>query len=198
MAVPTHRFTLSQEMEDLLNGLGREGFHTMLRSEADARWTRFMADNKAAVEQEGRRLSALGYQGDVGVKMFRSARYYRGARHEADVRSETSSTSGQEGGRREYIATPPHLLPLMDEHVEKHCFGKEPMSPAEGWARFEQEYSQAVRMAVQGLTGTDKLSMPDAQAKIKKAYKNRQYLKRRQRKAAAARAATIAAIEADA
>ncbi len=197
MAVPTHRFALSQNMEDLLNGLSREGFHTMLRSEADARWTQFIAENAEAVEQEGQRLAELGYRGNVGVKMFRSARYYRGARQDADARSEVSSAS-EEGRRREYIATPGHLLPLMDEHVEKHCFGKEPMSPAEGWAHFQAEYSQAVRMAVQGLTGTDKLSMPDAQAKIKKAYKNRQYLKRRQRQAAAVRAAAIAAIEAEA
>lgn len=169
----------------------------MLRSEADACWARFMAENAEAVEQEGQRLAGLGYRGDVGVKMFRSARYYRGARQDADARSEVSSMS-EEGRRREYIATPSHLLPLMDEHVEKHCFGREPMSPAEGWAHFREEYSQAVQMAVQGLTGTDKLTLPDAQDKIKKAYKNRQYLKRRQRKAAAVRAATIAAIEAEA
>jgi hypothetical protein len=196
MAVPTHRFTLSGPMDGLLNGLSREGFHAMLRSEADARWSRFVEENTDTIDRERTRLEALGYQGDLGTKMFRSVRYYRGRGQQAEGvdTSEREETSGQ---RREYVATPGQLLSLMDEHVEKHCFGEKPMSPAAGWAHFEQEYSQAVTLAVQGLTGSDKLTQPDAQAKVKKAYKNRQYLKRRQRQAVAHRAMTLAQLQDD-
>jgi hypothetical protein len=187
--VPTHRFTLSPNIEDLLNALSAEGFPDLLRSDADIRWSRFMSDHETAISAERRRLAELGYRGDLGTKMFRSARYYRGA---------ARRNTGQTAPRRAYIATPDTLLTQMDVHVQKHCFGPEPLSPAEGWSAFGEQHGLELTLAEQALTGTDRLIAADAQAKIKKAYKNRHFLQRRRRQQQALREAAMAAVPEDA
>lgn len=191
--VPTHRFTLSPTVERLLDALSKEKFHEMLRSAADERWQQFLEENADTIEAEGRRLAADGFQGDLSTKMYRSARYYRSRRQAAQT-NEQEAGSGEPAQRREYIATPPHLLALMDQHVRDNCFGASPMTPAQGWAAFQEQYSQAVALALQSLTGTERLTAPEAQEKVKKAYKNRQYLQRQERKAAALRQARLDAI----
>ena len=200
MAVPTHRFTLSPAVEDALNALSEAGFHTLLRSEADTRWGEFVTENEGMFETERRRLTALGYMGDLNTKMFRSARYYRGPRQQAagagdGARAGADGAAAEPVVRREYIAPPEHLLALMDEHVRLHCFGAEPRPPAHGWAAFQTEYGQAVTLVTQGLTGSDRLTSEQADAKVKKAYKNRHFLQRQKIKLAAARAAALAELE---
>lgn len=185
--VPTHRFTLSPNIENLLNTLSVEGFCDQPRSDADIRWSKFVADHETAISTERRRLAELGYRGDLDTKMFRSARYYRGIN-----RNSTHTVQ-----RRDYISTPDTLLTLMDTHVQKYCFGDEPMSPAGGWMAFCEEHELAVTLAEQGLTGTDQLTAMDAQAKIKKAYKNRHFLHRRKIQQLAQRAAAMAAVPED-
>jgi hypothetical protein len=171
----------------MLNALSAEGFPDLLRSDADIRWSRFMSDHETAISAERRRLAELGYRGDLGTKMFRSARYYRGARR----------TAGQTAQRRAYVATPDTLLTLMDVHVQKHCFGSEPLSPAAGWSAFGEQHALELTLAEQALTGTDRLTAADAQAKIKKAYKNRHFLQRRRRQQQALREAAMAAVPDD-
>jgi len=185
--VPTHRFTLSLNIENLLNTLSAEGFRDQPRADADIRWSKFLADNETAISTERRRLAELGYRGDLYTKMFRSARYYRGI-----IRDSTQTVQ-----RRDYISTPDTLLTLMDTHVHKYCFGDEPLSPAEGWTAFCEEHQLAVTLAEQRLTGTDQLTAVDAQAKIKKAYKNRQFLHRRKLQQLAQRAAAMNAVPED-
>lgn len=195
MSVPTHRFTLSPAIGGLLDGLGREGFHETLRSAADSRWSRFVTDHARVIEMERVRLAAAGYEGDVSTKMFRSARYYR-ARRDADAAS--AAERGVDTAlvqRRAYVATPADLIVLMDGHVRVHCFGAEAVSPARGWSAFQEEHPHALALGIQALTGTERLTLPDAREKVKKAYKNRQYLQRRQRQRAARRAMVLAEIE---
>ena len=196
MSVPTHRFTLSPAIEGLLNELSREGFHETLRSAADTRWSRFVTDHAGVIEMERVRLTTAGYEGDLYTKMFRSARYYRG-RRDADAAS--APERGMDtalAARRAYVATPADLLVLMDGHVRVHCFGAEAVSPARGWSAFQGEHSHAIALGIQALTGTERLTLPDAREKVKKAYKNRQYLQRRQRQRAARHAMVLAEIEA--
>ena len=70
MAVPTHRFTLSTTIVEQLNEFARSNIDSKRRSEIEALWERFVNDNETAIANERKRLTALGYQGDLNTKMF--------------------------------------------------------------------------------------------------------------------------------
>ena len=176
--VPTHRFVLSPPIVSALDEMARQGFAELRRSQADIVWSNFVQSHQSLIELEEQRLRALGYTGDLNSKMFRSARYYR------------KPKNGQQEERvgvvrREYVATPEELLTKMDAHVRDNCFGTEPLSPKQGWAAFQEANRVAVEAAINDLSGTNKLTRPEAEEKVKKAYKNRHFLQRRKRQAAA-------------
>jgi len=175
--VPTHRYVLSSGVEDALNGLTQKGFAQLRRSEADIVWANFVQANQTLIGLEEQRLRGLGYTGDLNSKMFRSVRYYR--RPKCEQQEGRVATA-----RREYVATPEALLTKMDAHVQANCFGSQPLSPKQGWAAFQEANGMAVEAAINELSGTDKLTRPEAEEKIKKAYKNRHFLQRRKRQAA--------------
>lgn len=180
VAVPTHRFVLSQPIVSALDTLAQKGFAELRRSQADIMWSNFVQAHQSLIELEEQRLRAQGYTGDLNSKMFRSARYYR----------KPKSGNGQQEERvgvvrREYVATPEALLVQMDAHVRDNCFGSQPLSPRQGWAAFLEANGPAVEMAINELSGTDRLTRPEAEEKVKKAYKNRHFLQRRKRQAAA-------------
>lgn len=179
--VPTHRFVLSQPIVNALDALAQKGFAELRRSQADTVWSNFVQAHQSLIGLEEQRLRAQGYTGDLNSKMFRSARYYR------------KPKSGQQeervgAVRREYVATPEALLVQMDAHVRDNCFGTQPLSPKQGWAAFLEANGLAVERAINDLSGTDRLTRPEAEEKVKKAYKNRHFLQRRKRQAAAATA----------
>ena len=175
--VPTHRFVLSPPIVSALDEMARQGFAELRRSQADIVWSNFVQSHQSLIELEEQRLRALGYTGDLNSKMFRSVRYYR------------KPNNGQQEERvgvvrREYVATPEELLTKMDAHVRDNCFGTEPLSPKQGWAAFQEANRVAVEAAINDLSGTNKLTRPEAEEKVKKAYKNRHFLQRRKRQAA--------------
>ena len=176
--VPTHRFTLSNGVVAKLNEFARtELTGSKRRSEMDALWQRFVAANTNLFDSERERLRSIGYAGDLNTKMYRSVLYYRKPNEDGSERR----ASGEPQARREYIATPADLLPIMDEHIETHCFGDSPLSPAAGWAHFQQHKSADLEAAQVAITGSDLLTSEEALAKLKKTYKNRQFLQRKRR-----------------
>jgi hypothetical protein len=189
--VPTHRFVLSPPIETALDTLAQQGFAELRRSQADIVWSNFVQSHQSLIELEEQRLRAMGYTGDLNSKMFRSARYYRKSKNGSGQQEERMGAV-----RREYVATPETLLTQMDVHVRDNCFGTQPLSPKQGWAVFQEANMMAVEAAINDLSGTDKLTRPEAEEKIKKAYKNRHFLQRRKRQAAAAPKAKLDAISA--
>ena len=175
--VPTHRFVLSQSIEAALDTLSQQGFAELRRSQADTMWSNFVQSHQSLICLEEQRLRALGYTGDLNSKMFRSARYYRKPKNNSEQQEERVV-------RREYVATPEALLVQMDAHVRDNCFGAQPLSPKQGWAAFQEANGMALEAAINDLSGTDKLTRPEAEEKVKKAYKNRHFLQRRKRQAA--------------
>lgn len=190
MAVPTHRFTLATTIVEQLNEFARSNIDGKRRSEIDGLWERFINDNETAIANERKRLTALGYQGDLNTKMFRSVLYYR--------RPQETNNGGQRNQepqqRREYIATPGDLLPVMDEHITKNCFGEQPMTPAAGWTHFQENHAGEIQFALQALIGTDMLTSELAQEKLKKTYKNRHFLERKRRQRAVSNAARLSGV----
>ena len=144
-------------------------------------WSNFVQSHQLLFELEEQRLRALGYTGDLNSKMFRSARYYRKPKSGSDQQEERVSIV-----RREYVATPDALLTKMDAHVCDNCFGTHPLlSPKQGWVEFQEANGLEVEAAINELSGTQRLTLSEAEEKVKKAYKNRHFLQRRKRQAAA-------------
>ena len=184
--IPTHRFTLSTNVVNKLNEFARSELSgSKRRSEMDALWQRFVQANANLFDEETRRLRNIGYTGDLNTKMYRSVLYYRKPNEDGSERR----GNGEPQERREYIATPSDLLPIMDEHIETQCFGENPLSPAAGWAHFQAQKAADLEIAQQAITGSDLLSSNDALTKLKETYKNRHFLQRRRRQ----QEATIAA-----
>jgi len=179
--IPTHRFVLSQSIVSALDALAQQGFAELRRSQADTVWSNFVQSHQMLIRLEEQRLRALGYTGDLNSKMFRSARYYRKPKNGYGQQEERERVV-----RREYLATPEALLTKMDAHVCDNCFGTQPLSPKQGWAAFQEAETMAVEAAINELSGTNQLTRPEAEEKVKKAYKNRHFLQRRKRQAAMA------------
>lgn len=163
-------------------------------------WTEWMANHEIAAifNAEVKRLTDLGYKGDVADKLYKSGRYYFRTREPTVQRSSlwphtppsgATSTpndanggrrgSGNQGSPRRYVLLSRELLSAMDEHIERGLRQQTDFTPAKGFAEFAL-----------GFDGTDvgsyrsevaRLSeiMPTGEAvgdKIKKTYKNRYFM----------------------
>ena len=71
-------------------------------------WQIWTEENENLVDGEVRRLTNLGYDGDVLDKMFKSARYYF-------RKKDTDKKEPQK--RRVYVGVQKELLEAMDEHI---------------------------------------------------------------------------------
>ena len=79
-------------------------------------WEIWIDDNSNLVDDEVRRLTNLGYDGDVLDKMFKSARYY--FRKKSVEKKEPKQ-------RRQYISVNRELLDAMDKHIEQNIYNKD-------------------------------------------------------------------------
>jgi len=149
-------------------------------------WTAWLAHDEIAalLANEVTRLSALGYNGDVADKLFKSGRYYFRTR-------EPTVPSTQRLGTRRALAphTPPsqrlgrayvllnhQLLDAMDDHIDcglrrdAHAY-----TPASGFADFCKLNLNSYSGEVTRLSEI----MPTGEAvhdKLKKTYKNRYFM----------------------
>ena len=71
-------------------------------------WNTWVEENDGIVTDEIRRLTEMGYDGDILDKMFKSARYYF---------RKKSTEKNEPQARRTYIGTQKELLVAMDEHI---------------------------------------------------------------------------------
>ena len=159
-------------------------------------WTEWMANHEIAAifNAEVKRLTDLGYKGDVADKLYKSGRYYFRQKtygfpnlslHAEPVCPNLSLQPEPMGVRgaliapRRYVLLSRELLSAMDEHIERGLRQQTDFTPAKGFAEFAL-----------GFDGTDvgsyrsevaRLSeiMPTGEAvgdKIKKTYKNRYFM----------------------
>ena len=160
-----------------------------------AAWTEWLANHEIAAifNAEVKRLTDLGYKGDVADKLYKSGRYYFRQKtygfpnlslHAEPVCPNLSLQPEPMGVRgaliapRRYVLLSRELLSAMDEHIERGLRQTD-FTPAKGFADFAL-----------GADGTDvgsyrsevaRLSeiMPTGEAvgdKIKKTYKNRYFI----------------------
>ena len=129
-------------------------------------WKIWLQENEEIIEEEVRRLTNLGYDGDVLEKMFKSARYY--FRKKSTEKKEPSK-------RREYVGVNKALLDAMDKHIRLGVT-IEDFKPSDGFDVFCNKNKELLREEVNNLCKNG-FSVPnEIKNKIKKTYKNRYFL----------------------
>ena len=129
-------------------------------------WEKWVEENVDIIEEEVRRLTSLGYQGDILDKMFKSARYYF---------RKKSTEKKEPVKRRLYIGSQKDLLESMDEHIKSNIFTGE-FKPSIGFEEFCKENVDIIKEQINILVQAGFTDSNEIKAKIKKTYKNRYFL----------------------
>ena len=160
-----YRFKFTEEfMRELYNFAKIHQYDE--RKDFKEAWKIWTEDNQDIVYEEIRRLSNLGYDGDVIDKMFKSARYYF-------RKKSTEKTTPRH--RRQYISVPHELLDAMDNHIYENIYNED-YQPKTGFVSFCKLNESIVK---ETLTKLFEQSIKDSKMiedKIKKTYKNRYFM----------------------
>jgi hypothetical protein len=129
-------------------------------------WNIWTEDNDDIVSEEVRRLTNLGYDGDILDKMFKSARYY--FRKKSTEKKEPLK-------RRDYISIQRDLLDAMDDHI-KSKINTDDYKPSDGFDEFCKANIDLLKEEVNILCRNGFTNSVEIKNKIKKTYKNRYFL----------------------
>ena len=129
-------------------------------------WEIWMEENGDIINIEVRRLTNLGYDGDIIDKMFKSARYY--FRKKTTVKKEPLN-------RRDYVGISKKMLGEMDSHI-KTKMNDIDYKPSDGFDDFCKESLNTVKEEVSNLCKHGFNDSKEIKNKIKKTYKNRYFL----------------------
>ena len=128
-------------------------------------WKIWVEENHDMVERETNRLNALGFEGDVTDKMFKSSRYYY--RKKTEDKKEPQE-------RREYIKIDAILLLKMDEHIKENVHTKD-YQPKIGFLDFCKKNMDVLKDIIFKMKENGITDIQLIQNKIKKTYKNRYF-----------------------
>ena len=128
-------------------------------------WKEWLDTHEEEVHRECRRLTELGYDGNIESKMYKSGRYYFRTKSSDEVEPKE---------RRTYVPTTPDLIDSMNTHINMH-YNTPDYTPALGYDDFCKSYKYELTQEInylkeQGITDPKEIS-----AKIKKTYKNRYF-----------------------
>lgn len=129
-------------------------------------WEIWIDDNSNLVDGEVRRLTNLGYNGDILDKMFKSARYYF---------RKKSTEKKEPVKRRIYVGSQKDLLEAMDNHIKTNISSGE-FKPADGFDEFCKQNVDILKDQVNQLIRSGITDSNEIKSKIKKTYKNRYFL----------------------
>jgi hypothetical protein len=129
-------------------------------------WEIWMEDNDDIVNNEVRRLTNIGYDGDIIDKMFKSARYYF-------RKKSTEKKAPTE--RRDYVGTQKDMLDAMDLHI-KSKINDQNYKPSDGFDEFCKSNLDLLKEEISNLCKNGFTDSNEIKQKIKKTYKNRYFL----------------------
>ena len=129
-------------------------------------WEIWMEDNDDIVNNEVRRLTNIGYDGDIIDKMFKSARYYF-------RKKSTEKKAPLE--RRDYVGTQKDMLDAMDYHI-KSKINDPNYKPSDGFDEFCKSNLDILKEEISNLCKNGFTDSNEIKQKIKKTYKNRYFL----------------------
>jgi hypothetical protein len=125
-------------------------------------WTEWTEENDEVISAEIKRLTDLGYEGNILEKMFKSSRYY--------FRNK-STEKKTPVPRRPYIGVTQDLLDSIDDHISKTTLTK----PAISFVEFCRENVEILQEEVKRLCVKGFKDPIEIRDKIKKTYKNRYF-----------------------
>lgn len=128
-------------------------------------WLTWLEENEYLVESEVRRLTSLGYVGDITDKMFKSARYYF---------RKKSTEKKAPAQRRDYIAVRKELLEAIDAHIKNIIVTDS--KPSDGFDDFCKNNKEVLNEEIRELSKNGMRDSDEIKTKIKKTYKNRHFL----------------------
>ena len=158
------RFKFDEQIVSMLYNFAKLNQHVDRKTYKEL-WENWTKENQEQIEREETRLKDLGYQGDVLLKMYKSARYY--FRTKKVVKQEPKQ-------RRQYVAANMDIIVLMDEHVKSNIKNTN-YRPASGYEDFCRNNLDAIQNAVQEFMEGGLNDAGEIQAKLKKTYKNRYF-----------------------
>jgi hypothetical protein len=129
-------------------------------------WKNFALEQEEMIFQEMRRLSQLGYHGDVLDKMYKSARYY--FRKKSTAKKEPKE-------RRKYISFDAKILEAMDKHIADNMENNE-YQPKNGFSQFCKQNEGIIRECMAKLYNDGLTESKSIEEKLKKTYKNRYFM----------------------
>lgn len=131
-------------------------------------WKLWVDDNNELVNDETRRLTQLGYDGETLEKMYKSARYYF---------RKKSTEKKQPTERRKYVGLSKDFLESIDNHIRENMKSAD-YQPKTGFVQFCNENIPGLKAAIHQLLEHNRTTMNAKmiEAKIKKTYKNRYFV----------------------
>ena len=129
-------------------------------------WNIWTEENDNIVSEEVRRLTNLGYDGNILDKKFKSARYYF---------RKKSTEKKAPAERRNYIGVQKDLLDAMDYHI-KSKLNDDDYKPSDGFDEFCKTNLELLKEEVNVLCRNGITNSEEIKKKIKKTYKNRYFL----------------------
>ena len=129
-------------------------------------WTVWIEEEDELVNLELRRLTNLGYDGNILDKMFKSARYY--FRKKSTEKKEPTK-------RRNYTGVQKDLLDSIDEHI-KSSINENNYKPSDGFSSFCKDNIEILKEEVSRLSKMGYKNSVEIKNKIKKTYKNRYFI----------------------
>jgi hypothetical protein len=129
-------------------------------------WEIWIDENSDLIDGETRRLTDLGYDGDILDKMFKSARYYF---------RKKSTEKKAPSKRRIYVGSQKELLEAMDGHIKSSILAGE-FKPSDGFDEFCKQNVEILKEQVNQFIRAGINDSNEIKIKIKKTYKNRYFL----------------------
>ena len=129
-------------------------------------WEIWLEEKSEYVIEEVRRLTNLGYDGDIIDKMFKSARYY--------FRKKSTEKKAPQK-RRAYHSVNRELLETMDSHITRHINDTD-YKPSDGFDSFCKENISLLKEEINILCKNGFTDAEQIKQKIKKTYKNRYFI----------------------
>ena len=136
------------------------------RSDFKEAWEKWMIENSELIDSEIRRITNLGYDGNIVDKMYKSARYYF-------RKKSTEKKAPKE--RRTYINIQKELLNSIDDHILKNINNND-YKPSEAFKDFCSENIDSLREEVNNLVSNGFKNANEIKEKFKKTYKNRYFI----------------------
>lgn len=162
--LPTFRFKFEQSIMDMLLEFGKvhqyDDRHTYKEE-----WKKWCEEHHEELAREERRLTSLGYQGDINEKLFKSGRYY--FRKKSAVVAEPVT-------RRKYVGLNREVLSAMDTYITDEVIPTK-TAPADAYKCFCEKSIDVLKIEIESLVESHNMNAQEISSKLKKTFKNRYF-----------------------